>query len=505
MVLEKILNDKAIPATFKQCDIWCSVTAEFLNIVPPKGRVATIKLAPTISHCCRLGCEVRSKRNKLSRAQLKEKRNFAENNTLFKTNDGLLHYAPYRVVIAPSFRFYETLCVAEQGYASDSFHQHPVFHSVIPNSLAKQYDTEQIYPAGVYDDVVVSDYYSYISVTLPYEKEDLLFNFMVRRVLIKFSTDYQEAPAKGSCCLSDKQYFRSCFRIFDEEWENSDISNDVDVCLITGQPGPNDKGQNEILLSGRIYASGFEIPYSTDEVKNKFLRECLATINKKGFETQRLGGSAGNEGATADHLLWFKKNRGCFPTIAGAVIHVPTKNGNWKAVYITPYQKNKKDMVSVHQYSSPKIGGQMKWKPKIHDIFPEFFDTMSKVRSTTSRILISLKAKCHINISPRAASVQEMYNEQARKTLSHGSSTTMRPIDILNQQIVYSFVAYTVGNHKDVTKSGVSRELIECKACLKWPAKSVVGTQVMPALGRGGAGSGIYTVMIVDHPSKKAK
>lgn len=85
------------------------------------------------------------------------------------------------------------------------------------------------------------------------------------------------------------------------------------------------------------------------------------------------------------------------------------------------------------------------------------------------------------------------------------SSSKLRPLDVLNRQVVYSFVPYTVGNHQDVTKSGCARELIECKACLRWPAKSVVGSNMsMTALGRGGAGPGVYTVMIVDHPKKQS-
>jgi hypothetical protein len=75
-------------------------------------------------------------------------------------------------------------------------------------------------------------------------------------------------------------------------------------------------------------------------------------------------------------------------------------------------------------------------------------------------------------------------------------------LEVLNKQVVYSFVAYTVGNHKDVTKTGVAKELIECKAFLHWPSKSVNGDNALLALGRGGMGPGQYTVMIVDHPEK---
>jgi hypothetical protein len=165
--------------------------------------------------------------------------------------------------------------VAEQGFANDSFHPEPVYHSVIPNELAKNYDQKTIFPDGSFDDVVISDYYSYVPVTLPFDQQDKVQN----------SNDYHAHPENGTCCLSDPEYFKSCFHVFDEVWENNDIKNDVDVCLITGEPGPKDKGRNEILLSGRIYSSGFEIPLVNGKVKNEFLKSCFSSLKKKGYET----------------------------------------------------------------------------------------------------------------------------------------------------------------------------------------------------------------------------
>lgn len=481
--------------------MWLNLISEFLKVVPPDGRVATIKIPPTISHCCRLGCEVRWKRNKMTRARQGERIHnpFQERQ---QSNDGLLHYAPYRIVIATSLRFYETLCVAEQGFLKDHFHQEPVYHSVIPNALAKEYDTKQVFPSGSYHDVVLSDYYCYLPVTMPFHKEDETEYFMVRRVLIKYSNDYSFAPDNGTCCLTEQAYFTSCFRVFDEQWEDNDIQMGVDVCLITGHPGPRDKGRNEILLSGRIYAKGFEIPWLTGIEKNDFLKSCFATIEKKGFETQRFGGSAGKEGATAEQLKYFKFHRGSFPNIAGGVCHLPKKDGIWKAFYITPYQKKKDKLVAVHPYSTPKPGGHVYWDKALDEKYPGFFERMARVRSSMACILIALNSKANINISPIAARVQEKYNNEARFESSRFSDNTS-PLDHLKQQVVYSFVAYTVGNHKDVTQKGCARELMECKACIQWPEKSFFGSTAMPALGRGGSGPAIYTVMIVDHPKKK--
>jgi hypothetical protein len=76
-------------------------------------------------------------------------------------------------------------------------------------------------------------------------------------------------------------------------------------------------------------------------------------------------------------------------------------------------------------------------------------------------------------------------------------------LHILNHQVIYSFVAYTVGNHKDVTKTNVPKELINCKAFLPWSARCMPQTSCPTALGRGGLGRrGKFTVMIVNHPQK---
>jgi hypothetical protein len=504
MIQKKIRSEKLVSeATFAQNDLWLCMVSEFLEVTPPGGRVSVISIPPSISHCCRLGCEVRSKRNQLARKRNKTIRFHNPFTTRAITNDGLLHYAPYRLVIAPSFRFYETLCVAEQGFADDTFHQEPVYHSVIPNEMAQKYDQNNIFPNGSFDDVVISDYYSYVPVTLPFEKNKKVQHFLVRRLLIKFSTDYDAHPENGTCSLSDEEYFKRCFRVFDEVWENNDINNDVDVCLITGEPGPKDNGRNEILLSGRIYTNGFEIPPAYGNVKNDFLKACFSSMKKEGYETNRIGGSAGSDGATPDQLNYFQKHRGSFPNIASAVVHISRNNGTWRAYYISPYAKSKEKMVAVHAYSTPKPGGQIDWRKEIDDIYPRFFDNMSKVRSTMSSILLSIESKCAICISPLAVKVQQLYNFSAREEALSG--TDLRLMDALSKQVVYSIVPYTVGSHRDVTKTGCAREFIECKACLIWPSRSKLGTtfSYVPALGRGGAGPGTFTVMIVDHPQKK--
>jgi hypothetical protein len=106
-----------------------------------------------------------------------------------------------------------------------------------------------------------------------------------------------------------------------------------------------------------------------------------------------------------------------------------------------------------------------------------------------------------IKISPRAIAHQEKYNQIAQVASQNCYDGTSLILDVMNKQVVYSFVAYTVGNHKDVTKKNVSMELVECKAFLQWPDRSTkfVHDPTLPALGRGGKSPGQFTVMIVNH------
>jgi hypothetical protein len=171
---------------------------------------------------------------------------------------------------------------------------------------------------------------------------------MVCHVLIKYSSDYNVPPKKGSCCLSDASYCHSCAKIMDKKWEDKDIDICVDICLITGQPGPTDSGLNKILLCGRIYREDFSIPLLTDSrdqdlINNMFLLSCYNTISKSGFVTHRVGGSAGDNGATEE-----QQNQGCFPNVAGAVLHLPVGGGKWRPYYISPYRESQKTWLFLH-------------------------------------------------------------------------------------------------------------------------------------------------------------
>lgn len=100
---------------------------------------------------------------------------------------------------------------------------------------------------------------------------------------------------------------------------------------------------------------------------------------------------------------------------------------------------------------------------------------------------------------------QLRYNQQAHSqsaTVMEEKSYETRFTNVAMKQVVYSFVGYPVGAHKDVSQTGVEKEFIECKALIKFPFRSE-RRQDSLALGRGGMGRGVYTFMVVDHPKKK--
>jgi hypothetical protein len=125
-----------------------------------------------------------------------------------------------------------------------------------------------------------------------------------------------------------------------------------------------------------MYREDFSIPLLTDSrdqdlINNTFLLSCYNTISKSGFATYRVGGSAGDNGATEEQLAFFEANQGWFPNVAGAVVHLPVGGGKWRSYYISPYRESK-NMVVTWPYSTPQIGGVFEWDES-HSIFFSLF------------------------------------------------------------------------------------------------------------------------------------
>jgi hypothetical protein len=90
-----------------------------------------------------------------------------------------------------------------------------------------------------------------VSVDCPMDLENKYMLRVQQIRLCRYNWD-DDIPVCGTSPLSNPLYFQKCVSVFDEEWEDHDIEQGFDVCFITGNPGPDDRGNNEIMLAGRI-------------------------------------------------------------------------------------------------------------------------------------------------------------------------------------------------------------------------------------------------------------
>jgi hypothetical protein len=229
----------------------------FKKIVVEENKTKILVLPEEKSHCCSLKLQGRimlkntpcyaslfllSSRLPLSTNEAPSK----------KINlDGLLHYAPYQMVIYNSGRYFEALAVVQQAQRKSRNYQALIFHSVLPSACAVAYENMHISPMGVLADVIDVDESFNVSFKCPMDTKNTLC-LVIRRVRIMRDAEFHDIALRGTCPLIDPTYFASCAVVLDNHWEDADVANGFDICLITGNPGANDKANNEILLAGRV-------------------------------------------------------------------------------------------------------------------------------------------------------------------------------------------------------------------------------------------------------------
>jgi hypothetical protein len=260
---------------------WCSIIQQFDELTVESSYMKTMTIPRQKSHCC--GLKQQGKLLAVSPNKLLASRSANANATEERQLDGLLHYAPYKMVFHSSGRFYESLAVAQQGKAKSTCYQAPVFHSVIPHQDALNYKIAKNYPSGFLDDITDSDDTWTVWVECPMDLKNK-YSLRVRRLRIHRDQLYDDVPVRGISPLSNPLYFQQCVLAFDEEWEDSDIGKGIDVCLVTGIPGQKDVGKNEILLAGRIYCDFLRIPKYNETQLNEFFSMCIDELPKNGYE-----------------------------------------------------------------------------------------------------------------------------------------------------------------------------------------------------------------------------
>jgi hypothetical protein len=128
---------------------WCQMISAFCEVQYDHQLFHKIMHMPGIlSHCCGLKICAKKQTARDNEAIIQYLSTYSDK----KTNDHkfsldrLLHYSPYRAMFAPSSRYYDCLAAAEQATLSSCFYQKPVFHSVLGNRVAHEYEGKNIRP-----------------------------------------------------------------------------------------------------------------------------------------------------------------------------------------------------------------------------------------------------------------------------------------------------------------------------------------------------------------------
>jgi hypothetical protein len=265
---------------------WCQMIAAFCNAQYDHQELfyKIMHVPGILSHCCGLKMAAEKQTAIENEAIIQYLFKHPSGNHDNKNGshlDGLLHYSPYRAVFASTSRYYECLAAAEQANHTSSLHQKPVFHSVISNRVARDYETKNIRPM-IYKSGSESSAYLVIDDSV-FDVECCVIedefgtkrfarkSLNVRRILLKRSLDYVHKEEKrGDCHLNDPYYFSSCTMLLDKQWEEEDSENNIDVIIVTGEPDATDRGKTEILLSCRVLMKEYEISNFSNDQLNRF-------------------------------------------------------------------------------------------------------------------------------------------------------------------------------------------------------------------------------------------
>jgi hypothetical protein len=143
-----------LPKTFGRMNLlkneWCLIISSFDQVITWKNEVKLLTITEEQSHCCGLKWQQKSMEPILSK-------NIPLNIKNTSSLDGLIHYAPYQVVIHSFRRFFESLAVAQQGKQNSKNFQSPIFHSVIHPNLAMEYEVQNIATIGNLKRIVNAD------------------------------------------------------------------------------------------------------------------------------------------------------------------------------------------------------------------------------------------------------------------------------------------------------------------------------------------------------------
>ena len=313
---------------------WSKFLHTLLDAKLPHGMSSSHRILLTIpgsvSHCCEL---------RVSKKPPREKHLIKSPSSTAVPVDGVFGLHGFDLAIYPSLVEIDTISLTQMGDRKDASFQAGVFHSVIPNDLAFQYEIDNISPIGVLENTCTFDRTEDVSTLCPIDNTPVTLKVRI----ICFPRSKVGAKdglsTRGGCHFHDPDVFRRCVPLFDAKMRDKDRDNNVDVTIILGEPGTNDKGRSYFNLTTRFYKSEYCIPNYGESELNRLNENLFDALPKGGFVSMRRGGSGGLAIPDSDLFAYLATHRGSTPRKAQAVKFIRLRRWVWQIIYISPYKQ----------------------------------------------------------------------------------------------------------------------------------------------------------------------
>mmetsp|Transcript_23622 Transcript_23622/g.34712 ORF Transcript_23622/g.34712 Transcript_23622/m.34712 type:complete len:561 (+) Transcript_23622:138-1820(+) len=234
-------------------------------------------------------------------------------------------------------------------------------------------------------------------------------------------------------------------------------------------------------------------PLISDNMDGLFTN-LLRRSGKKGIEASRSGGSQGTcdfNDLVKKHL----KNPGSFPRHSSGMLIIVLNSKNrcgYFGIYCCPYTPEV--TLKTWFYNTPRLGGHQKLRDCQLDRFP-VLTHFPTCRVETAQLLMHRNSMFTQNIACPKAALSMLGEWEEAKHMQQSDAFKKSQGYYLAKKCRITLLAHAVGYHRD-TFSNNSGDKIENKLLLVSHDSS--NTKLDVALGRGGAGPGVFVYALLD-------
>jgi hypothetical protein len=444
-------------------DKWAGSVSAFLRLGHPQPSF--------IGSCCEFRLLNKLEKVSLPTPSIKSSPPPSEN---IPSYDGFLHYPDYNLLVESNFESIDILALGAQPGLDPG-----VLHGLVRPADALVFQEAGVIASG--SGMTISDSFEETLVLANPENDCETESFRVNVVIVSHtgSSDAKagghptaEAIAKAGIIAMDNKKF--------------------DATIVLGEPA--NKEASYYVLVARLHS--MEIHLSNDE-SSRLQKHLETKLKKGGLEGRRVGGSGG-KAVVNENLLKFLHHPGNFPRKGKGVKFVANDN-QWSCFYISPYKAG--HQVAFVPYSQPQPGGSMTMTDKDISAFP-FLRTFAESKPLAALLLQAVNEQ--VLKGGRLCFKPPIERELEHLSMARSSGHTCKEelLDYLVMLNKHTMVAYPVGYHRDVFAD--KKAALENRICFRNIRRSQ-RRQQGPALGRGGAGAGVYCWALLDWPLRAAQ